>query len=153
MMLWKSVRSARSPLLPVSSAVVLMVLTTSSQAAAQSNKVAPSTGLLQIFAALIFVIALMLALAWLFKRVGPLAHSQQLPMKLIGGLNLGHREKVIVVEVADQWLVLGVTPQQITKLAELEKRELAAPDTSGPIQNNFADWLKKTLDKRSATTH
>lgn len=153
MMLWKSVRSARSPLLPVSSAVVLMVLTTSSQAAAQSNKVAPSTGLLQIFAALIFVIALMLALAWLFKRVGPLAHSQQLPMKLIGGLNLGHREKVIVVEVADQWLVLGVTSQQITKLAELEKQELSTPDSSGPIQNNFADWLKKTLDKRSATTH
>ena len=153
MMLWKSVRSARSPLLPVSSAVVLMVLTTSSPAAAQSNKVAPSTGLLQIFAALIFVIALMLALAWLFKRVGPLAHSQQLPMKLIGGLNLGHREKVIVVEVADQWLVLGVTSQQITKLAELEKQELSTPDSSGPIQNNFADWLKKTLDKRSATTH
>lgn len=153
MMLWKSIRSARSHLLSVSTALALMLLTTSSQAAAQSNKVAPSTGLLQIFAALAFVIALMLALAWLFKRVGPLAHSQHLPMKVIGGLNLGHREKVIVVEVADQWLVLGVTSQQITKLAELEKRELATPDPSGPVQNHFADWLKKTLDKRSATTN
>ena len=121
-------------------------------AVAQTNKVSPSTGLLQIAAALAFVIALMLVLAWLFKRVGPLANNPMLPMKVIGGLNLGTREKLLVVEVADQWLVLGVTAQQITKLGELEKRELTSADASSKTNNHFADWLKKTIDKRNTTS-
>ena len=116
---------------------------------AQTKTVSPSTGLLQIFLALAFVIALMLAIAWLFKRIGPIAHGHQMQLKVIGGLNIGNREKVIVVEVADQWLVLGVTAQNINTLATLPKQDLPANQTSTLTQNNFADWLKKNLEKRN----
>ncbi len=116
---------------------------------AQTKGVSPSTGLLQIALALAFVIALMLVLAWLFKRISPIAHGHPLQLKVVGGLNLGNREKVMVVEVADQWLVLGVTAQNINTLATLPKQEITPNQTSTLTQNNFADWLKKNLDKRN----
>lgn len=116
---------------------------------AQAKTVSPSTGLLQIFLALAFVIALMLAFAWLFKRIGPIANGHLLQLKVIGGLNIGNREKIMVVEVADQWLVLGVTAQNINTLATLPKQEIPTNQTNTLTQNNFADWLKKNLDKRN----
>jgi flagellar protein FliO/FliZ len=116
---------------------------------AQAKVVSPSTGLLQIFLALAFVIALMLIIAWLFKRIGPIANGHLLQLKVVGGLNIGNREKVMVVEVADQWLVLGVTAQNINTLATMPKQELPNNPSNTLTQNNFADWLKKNLDKRT----
>ncbi len=76
-------------------------------------------------------------------------------MKIVGGLNIGNRERIMVVEVADQWLVLGVTAQQINTLSSMPKQEL--PTTTAAEtkhlhtkqENQFSYWLKKTLEKRS----
>jgi flagellar protein FliO/FliZ len=119
------------------------------------SNVSPSTGLLQIFLALAAVIGLMLLIAWLFKRIGPINSMNKVPMKIIGGLNIGNRERIMVVEVADQWLVLGVTAQQINTLSSMPKQEL--PTTTAAEtkyldtkqENQFSYWLKKTLEKRS----
>ncbi|MBC3809072.1 flagellar biosynthetic protein FliO [Undibacterium seohonense] len=117
---------------------------------AQANAVSPSTGLLQIFLALVVVIGIMLLLAWLVKRVGPIASGHKLPVKVIGGISIGNRERVMVIEVADQWLVLGVTAQQINTLASMPKQELPDTDHNAITATApFADWLKKTLEKRN----
>lgn len=122
------------------------------RALAQSNTVSASTGLLQIFLALAFVIALMLLLAWLFKRVGPINNSNKLPVNIIGGISIGNRERVMVIEVAGQWLVLGVTAQQINTLATMPKQELPAIESAtNPLAAPFSDWLKKTIEKRNTS--
>jgi len=128
------------------------------QASALANSVSPTTGLLQIFLALIVVIALMLFIAWLFKRIGPINSMNKVPMKVVGGLSLGNRERIMVVEVGDQWLVLGITAQQISNLSSMPKQALPTASTDdnklsndqekGP-ENQFAYWLKKTLEKRN----
>lgn len=127
----------------------LICLTLPGISLAQAKTVSPSTGLLQIFFALAFVIALMLVAAWLFKRIGPIANGHLLQLKVIGGLNIGNREKVMVVEIADQWLVLGVTAQNINTLATLPKQDIPQNQTNLAKPNTFADWLKKNLDKRN----
>lgn len=119
-----------------------------------SSNVSASTGLLQIFLALAAVIGLMLLIAWLFKRIGPINSMNKVPMKVVGGLSIGNRERIMVVEVADQWLVLGVTAQQINMLSSMPKQETtAAPAGSSTTANQpetpFSCWLKKTLEKRN----
>ena len=125
---------------------------------AQSNSVSPTMGVIQILLALSFVIFLMLAIAWLIKRIGPGMIRQQLPMKVIGGMRIGNREKVMVIEVADQWLVLGITAQQINTLATLPKQELNESNETNQTKeaetatnNPFANWLKTTMEKRNAS--
>ncbi|MBR7798949.1 flagellar biosynthetic protein FliO [Undibacterium fentianense] len=139
---------ARSTPLALHASFAIIMLGIVDFAYAQSGAVAASTGLLQIFLALAVVIGIMLLLAWIVKRVGPIGNNQQLPVKIIGGTTVGNRERVMVIEVADQWLVIGVTSQQINVLSTMPKQDI--PANSHPTTNvsvPFADWLKKTIDK------
>lgn len=130
--------------------LLLFSLLTPVQVYAQSSQVSTGTGLLQIFLALAVVIAIMLLLAWVVKRVGPISSTHKLPVHVIGGISIGNRERVMVIEVADQWLVLGVTAQQINTLATLPKQELPNNDLGAATMTTpFSDWLKKTIEKRN----
>lgn len=69
--------------------------------------------------ALIFVVALILALAWLIRRLPGVqlrGHSQ---LRVVASLNLGVRERVVVVEIGEQQWVLGVTAEQVTLIDRL----------------------------------
>lgn len=82
--------------------------------------------------------------------------SASAPMKIVGGLSVGNREKVLVVEVADVWIVVGVAPGRVSTLATLAKgehpaaaMEAAAQGSAGAQSNKtFASWLKQTLENR-----
>lgn len=89
----------------------------------------PTVSLLQVALSLFAILALIMAAAWLAKRylnIGPRANST---IKMVSGLNLGGRERVILLEVGEQWLVVGVTPGHISTLATMPRQETGAPDT------------------------
>lgn len=113
---------------------------------------APSTGgsLLQTSLALIFVIALMLGLAWLTKRLNPRGlGGAGSNVKLVGTLSVGARERILVVEVGEQWIVVGASPGRMNALATMPRQEGSAPLQAAPLPGaNFADWIKQTIDKR-----
>ncbi len=115
----------------------------------------PSTGtLLQTIFALVLVLALLAALAWLAKRYGPkIAGGGNL--RMVGSLNIGGRERIMVVEVGDQWIVVGASPGRINALATMPKQEAGVQSTAAlaghaPSAASFSDWLKQTIDKRNA---
>ncbi len=97
---------------------------------------------------LLLVLGIMASIAWLLKRSG-LAHisGNGIPLKVIGGVSVGTRERVIVIEVADQWIVVGVTPGRINTLATLPRQEYVTT-TVTPAAKNFSSWLKQTIEKR-----
>jgi flagellar biosynthetic protein FliO len=113
--------------------------------------------LLQTLLALIVVLGVLGALAWFLKRYGPKAGGGSANLRVVGALNLGGRERVLVVEVGNQWIVVGASPGRINALATMPKQEgmdtgaggthaTLAPHTQPA--NSFADWLKQTIDKR-----
>ncbi len=117
---------------------------------AETSAVSPTTGLLQIFLGLIAVLALMVVAAWFLKKIGPVASGNKVAVKVVGGVNLGNRERIMVVEVADQWIVVGVTAHQISTLSTLPKQEqLNTQETVQGSENQFSTWLKRTLEKRN----
>ncbi|NHZ99191.1 flagellar biosynthetic protein FliO [Massilia sp. CCM 8734] len=113
----------------------------------------PSAGnLLQTIFALTLVLALLGAMVWFMKRFGPQAAAGAAQMRTIGALSLGGRERVIVIEVGDQWIVVGASPGRINALATMPRQESAggpAVLTNGPASGTFAEWLKQTIDKRN----
>ncbi len=70
---------------------------------------------------LIVVIALILGLAWVLKKYSRLPGSNQIEMKVLGGLSLGTREKAILIEVDNTRLLVGVAPGHIQTLHVLEQ--------------------------------
>jgi flagellar protein FliO/FliZ len=118
----------------------------------------PTGSLLQTLFALVAVLAVLAALAWFLKRYGPKGGIGGANLRIVGSLNLGGRERLLVVEVGNQWIVVGASPGRVNALATMPKQDganaadAAAPAASlaahGPAANSFADWLKQTIDKR-----
>ncbi|HEV7814103.1 MAG TPA: flagellar biosynthetic protein FliO [Janthinobacterium sp.] len=115
---------------------------------------ASSTGsLLQTVLGLVFVLALLAALAWFLKRYGPRNIGGNAALRLVGTLSLGGRERIVVVEVADQWIVVGASPGRLNALATLPRQEILPPGLLAPqnglAATNFSEWLKQTIEKRN----
>jgi flagellar protein FliO/FliZ len=108
--------------------------------------------LLQTTLALSFVLALLAALAWAMKRYGPRSSSPNATLRLVGSLSLGGRERILIVEVADQWIVVGAAPGRVNALALMPRQPGSEPGATlvqGASGANFAQWLKQTIDKRN----
>jgi len=115
----------------------------------------PGAGsLLQTIFALALVLGLLLALAWFMKRYGPRAMGANANIKLVGGLNIGGRERIMVIEVGGQWIVVGASPGRVNALATMPRQEGAQVPAQlaehAPPAASFGEWLKKTIDNRNA---
>jgi flagellar protein FliO/FliZ len=84
-------------------------------------------------AAFVAVVALIPVALWALKRLQAGAGRPGRTVTLIGGLTLGPRERIAIVEAEGRRWMLGVTGQSISLLAELERRdpsEAATPAAS-----------------------
>jgi len=120
--------------------------------APQSAATASAGGFFQVLLGLIAVLALLGAIAWILKRFNLSKIAGNAPVKIVGGVSVGNRERVMVVEVADQWIVVGVAPGQVNALSTLARPQNATTPAQGPQQqtgDNFAAWLKQKIDKRN----
>lgn len=102
---------------------------------------------------LLLVLGLIVCIAWLLKRSGLTPAMQaSATAKTVGGVNVGNRERVVVVEIADQWIVVGVAPGRVNALATMPKQESPATLTpSASPAKNFSSWMKQTIEKRNAS--
>lgn len=69
---------------------------------------------------LLMVLALILASAWLLRKFN-FANKSISGMKVVASLSLGHKEKLVVVEVGKEQLLLGVSSGQINLIKTLEQ--------------------------------
>jgi flagellar protein FliO/FliZ len=110
-----------------------------------ANPSSSTGGMLQMIFGLAIVLAVILAAAWILRRIGmPHVGGNQL-LKPIGTLALGTRERIVVVEIEDQWLVLGVAPGRINTLHTLAKGNTEAAAVPGGSDTAFALKLREIL--------
>ncbi|MFT5532913.1 MAG: flagellar protein FliO/FliZ [Burkholderiaceae bacterium] len=117
-------------------------------AAATTSTVTSPGSMLQVMVGLMVVLGLLIAVAWSMKKMGAGKHTAAGALKIVGGVSVGNRERILVVEVADQWIVVGVTPTSINALSTMPKQEGVELSATAPLAKNFSDWLKQTIDKR-----
>jgi len=97
------------------------------------HEVAPAavgaSGLLQAGFGMAMVVGLIFLCAWLARRFGLQRLGGGHLVKVVSSAAVGQRERVVVVEVADTWLVLGVTPSQVNTLHTLPAQAQAQAQT------------------------
>lgn len=96
--------------------------------------------------ALVGVLALIAGLAWLLKRLPGtgLRHNGQL--RVVASLAMGQRERLLVVDVAGQQLLLGVTATGISKLHTLDT-PLSTDPVPAPGRTNLPPFAQLLLGK------
>lgn len=132
--------------------------------AATATSTAPTSSgsLFKVLLGLAIVLLVMAAITWALKRIVPGAGGQQSVIKVVGGVSVGTRERVVVVEVAGRWLVVGVAAGQVNAIANLDKAtdgldealQHAPANAEAGLQGftqslppQFSTWLKKSTDK------
>lgn len=131
-------------------AVACMAAATTSAHAAEQPGNAAAGSLFQVLLGLAVVLVLMAAAAWALKRFGAARPVGAANIRIVGGVSVGGRERVLVIEAADQWIVVGVAPGRVNALATMPRQESTAPLADTPGAKNFSAWLKQTVEKRNA---
>lgn len=120
-------------------------------AAHASEAVAPgvsSGSYVQAGLALLLIVGLLGATAWLARKVSGGKGFGQAGLKVIGGVALGPRERIVLVEVGNDWLVVGIVPGQIRTLHRLDKGTL--PEGMLPTDDKpFAQWLQNVTQRQA----
>jgi len=78
------------------------------------------SSILKMLLGLGIVLGLIFLCAWVFKRFGGIQATGQ-QMKVQSVLNLGTREKAVLVDVQGQRLLLGVAPGRVSLLHSFDK--------------------------------
>lgn len=118
--------------------------------AAEPAAISAAGSAVQVIFGLIAVLGVMMTIAWLFKRYAPGIGQNNSVARIVGGVSVGNRERVLVIEVADRWLVVGVSAGQVNSIANLEAGQAATElmNQNAPATNPFAKWLSQSMSKR-----
>ena len=103
--------------------------------------------LTQLVFGLLLVLGLIFLLAWLLRRVqqaGPAGKGQVI--EIVGSRALGPRDRLMLVQVGNEQILLGLSPGTITALHVL-KEPIEVPTTTEKATPEFAQHLLKILGK------
>ncbi|WP_090206461.1 flagellar biosynthetic protein FliO [Pseudomonas asplenii] len=133
-------------------ALLLLPLSALAAEPAVTAAAAPAAGgvmvgqLTQVVLGLLLVLGVIFVLAWLIRRVqqaGPTGKGQVI--ELVGSRVLGPRDRLVLVQVGNEQILLGLTPGTITPLHVLKE---PVKVTSGePATPEFAQRLMELLGK------
>lgn len=115
-----------------------------------------AAGLMQAGLGLAVVIGLIFLLAWVTRRFGLQPSGNSRLLKVVSSVMVGQRERVVVVEIGDAWLVLGVAAGQVRALhtlpAQTLDQSLAKPAVNGSDAGPaFAQKLLESINRFKKT--
>lgn len=99
------------------------------------------------FGSLLFVIALILLMAWMLKRLRVPSMTNQKGLNVVRQVAVGSRERILIVQAGEEQFLVGVTPQSIQLISKLEKPLSQEELASSPFANQLTQLLKKN-DKK-----
>jgi flagellar protein FliO/FliZ len=105
--------------------------------------------LLKLTGGLLLVVLVIFALAWLLRKLNLNQQSNNSLIKIIAGLSLGTRDRIVLLQVGEEQILLGLTPGRIEKLHTLE----VPLDVSGEqiAKSSFAASLNRLMGEREAS--
>lgn len=98
---------------------------------------------------LLLVLGVFLFCVWAINRLNGFNVRAE-KMRVVGGLSLGMREKVMLLQVGKKQLILGVTPGRIETLHVLEGDDCLLSEDAGSAVNagGFAQKLMQAMKSR-----
>lgn len=98
---------------------ILLIGLSLSGAVFAADSITPTASITRMIIGLAIVLLIMAVIAWAMKKTMRGKLGQQNTIRIVDGVSVGTRERVMVLEVADRWLVVGVAVGQVTQIANL----------------------------------
>ena len=94
---------------------------------------------------LLIVLVSIVGLAWMMKRFGRLQSSAKGALRIIDGMALSTRERIVLVQVGDTQILLGVAPGRVEAVHVLDQPVVT--EAREEMTGSFATRLKEALVK------
>lgn len=100
---------------------------------------------------LLIVLSIFFLCVWGVRKLSGLTVNGAEKMRVVGGLSLGLREKVILLQIGKKQLILGVTPGRIETLHVLEGDDCLIKEetVSTTAEIGFAQKLMQAIKART----
>ena len=106
------------------------------------------TSVIQVILSLAFVIVLIYAVAWYVRRMQLTTAGAGQSMRVVSALSVGTREKVVLVQVGEEQLLLGVAPGRVNLLRQFDG--VAIENKTSGLRSSFANILNDTKKSTSS---
>jgi len=107
----------------------------------------PSLDLATTFGSLIFVIAFILFIAWLLKRMQVPTMSNQQGLVIVRQIPVGTKERIAIVQAGDEQFLVGITPQSIQLISKLDKPLTQEMLEKSTFSSQLSQLMKKDANK------
>lgn len=105
--------------------------------------------LLQVLFGLGMVLAAIGGTAWLLRKLAPGQVAASGALRVVGGVAVGPKERVVLVDVGETRLVLGVAPGHIATLHQMPRPAEDSTKSANEVPaESFYARLKEILNKR-----
>jgi flagellar protein FliO/FliZ len=94
---------------------------------------------------LLIVLGVFFLCAWAMRKLAGVNVGGSSKMRVLGGVSLGMREKVVLLQVGNKQLILGVTPGRIQTLHVLEGDDCLGSENDSLMETGFARKLKQAM--------
>lgn len=106
---------------------------------------------IQMFLGLSLIVALIFGMAWLMRRMGGMNGMSAGNLKVLGGLSVGQRERIVLVQAGDTQLLVGVAPGVIRTLHVMDEPIKTLSDSPTNVSSGFAEKLHSAIKNRTNT--
>lgn len=113
-----------------------------------ANASAGTTGALEMLGSLLLVLAVIFALAWLVRRLqGARLAGGGTTLQVQGGVQVGIKEKVVLIQVGSEQFLVGVAPGSVNLLHHFAEPLMPVPETASAALPPFAEKLREILGR------
>ncbi len=102
--------------------------------------------LLKLTGGLVLVVVAIFALAWLVRKFNLNQQSHSGLIRIIAGLSIGTRDRIVLLQIGEEQILIGLTPGRIEKLHTLA-RPLEG-NVEKAVSGAFAAKLNRLMGER-----
>ncbi|MEM6511620.1 MAG: flagellar biosynthetic protein FliO [Pseudomonadota bacterium] len=128
-------------------ALFVCLMTPSITLASEPRGVVGGSEIVSMIVSMLIVVGAILALGWLYSRSRLAVSGARDVINVVASRALGTKERLILVEVADKQLLVGMTSSQIQTLHVFDEPVVKATDAD-PDTGSFGDRLRDSLVER-----
>lgn len=113
-----------------------------------SNEPVGASNYIQMFFGLFIIVALIFGMAWFMRRMGSISGMSSGDLKVLGGISVGQRERVVLVQAGKTQLLVGVAPGAVRTLHVLDEPVLSSQKSNLNESSGFANKLHSAIKAR-----
>jgi len=98
----------------------------------------------QVALSFALVVGALLLLTWILRRVTRLQSNALRGLRVVGGLSVGMRERIVLLEAGDRQILVGVAPGFLRTLHVFD-RPLSSEEADFERDTSFSTRLKRAL--------